>query len=273
MGRRKLFTKKEMDAISKIPGGDLIIGGAFIVLGIFVWHIYPIAALCIFVGTIFSILGIVDICLRTKAKSKNKREETKPAPTRTDSTPRRAAPITTTEDDGGKVEPPRPLGRYVINGHTYTAEEHIFWRDALNRIVSYTNALDYKSAHDYLINILDTKDNNKFAYDLYSLIDTSMYYMYSIRNVEGCRDALIDICLRGIQLLDGYIADVEKHTDSNCVWRFPTQLLILLEKSDRLEEAIKLCDFLASRNVKDTGCGDFLTRKAKLVRKLAKKQE
>jgi hypothetical protein len=57
------------------------------------------------------------------------------------------------------------------------------------------------------------------------------------------------------------------------VWRFPTQLLILLENADRLEEAIELCDFLASRKVKDTGYGDFLTRKEKLVKKLAKKQK
>jgi hypothetical protein len=154
-------------------------------------------------------------------------------------------------------------------GHEYTKEEHDFWSGALSYVIQYATEQDYISAYELLMNVLSSKDNDKYAYDLYGLIDASIYYLYPIRDVGNCREFIIDIGTYGISLLDRYIADVKAHSDCDCVWRFPTQMLILLEKSERLEEAIELCDFLTSRRVIDTGYGDyFIARKAKLVKKL-----
>lgn len=161
---------------------------------------------------------------------------------------------------------------YASFGQKYytNKREAEFWVEALRHIYDFAKRADYAMVHEFIGNILADKDNEKYAYELYILIDHAIIDLYPCREYQQCTDVLIDLGFRGISILDQYLRCVEE-LGGNPVWRFPTKLVILLERQERYEEAIELCDFLASRNVIDSGYGTFEIRRDKIVSKYEKK--
>lgn len=151
-------------------------------------------------------------------------------------------------------------------GQDYSLEEYEYWSKALNYICEFVDRKDYLSAGELVINVLNDKDNKKYACELYRLIDNAIYYLYPLREEGNCKEVIFDIAYRGLNLIDDYI----EQSKGYLTWRYPTKLVIMLEKEGRIEEAIELCDFFSSRGVRDTGYESFEARKNKLQRKLSR---
>lgn len=146
----------------------------------------------------------------------------------------------------------------------YSREEYNYWSNATKYICDYSMDGEYDLVYRLVVNILEDKDNKAYAYELYRLIDTAIYYLYPLREEGNCKEEIFDLAFRGLTLIDDYIEQSEGYL----TWRYPTKLVIMLEKERRIEEAIELCDFFTSRGVRDTGYENFEARKRKLQRKL-----
>lgn len=151
----------------------------------------------------------------------------------------------------------------IWHGKRYTYAEYTYWKKALSYIYEYAKSGEYQYAYEFVNNILNDKDNKKYALELYHLIDHTIINLYPLRDIGECADMLISLGLHGISLIDDYILQAK----GECVWRYPTKLLILLERKGQLDEAIELCTFLAERNVRDTGYATFYARRNKLIDK------
>ena len=163
---------------------------------------------------------------------------------------------------------PRCLGTFGIKSYTNDQEAN-FWNGALRHISDFAKCADYLSAYEFIRNILASKNNAKYAYELYTLIDHAIIELYPSREYRECTDAIIDLGMRGLFMIDDYIRQVNE-LKGNPVWRFPTKLVILLERRERYEEAISICDIMISKNVIDSGYGTFEVRREKLVSKYEK---
>lgn len=150
----------------------------------------------------------------------------------------------------------------------YSRVEFNYWQRAQRKLFDLAHDGKYREAYEHLAKIFETKDHYECAYELYRLVDFAIYELYPMRNLEGCTDLILDLGKRGFDLIDGYIEVARQYT----VWRFPTQIAIILEKSGKIEEAIELCKFLEERNVRDNGYNTFAARRLKLEEKLKKRK-
>lgn len=227
----------------------------------------------------FWIIGILAVIIAVSAiyahygMKVNPPEDDEPAPSprpTTSSTPVSAFPPPTKKPKYTFIDDPTLDGAVGSLGvkYYYDSKEYRYWLNADKKMFDLIRSGKYAETYKFLIGVLESKDNYEYAYELYNLIDQAIYNLYPMRNLDGCTDMILELGKRGFALIDGYIEVARQYT----VWRFPTQIAIILEKQGKLEDAIELCKFLEERNVRDTGYNTFAARRLKLEERLKKRK-
>lgn len=170
------------------------------------------------------------------------------------------APIYDSVNDCEDLE----IGDVICGAKKYSKQEWAYWEGAVKYFSRYSNSEDYTLIWELATNIWNDKDHEVYAYDLYRTIDQAIYYLYPFREREGARDMIIDLGYKGLSVVEGYKSVAKLNT----VWRFPTKLAIQLEKSNRIAEAIELCDFCISHEITESNDSLFQARKYRLMKKL-----
>lgn len=162
--------------------------------------------------------------------------------------------------------PPRPLFEWEKREQ----EEYkirTFWKKAYKYAIQYVEENDLDALNEFMANIWNTRDLKESAKDLHALTETVIEYLYPSRNVSQYHtDTIINLCYLILSNVNNY----KLKAGVNTVWRSPTKLAILLEKLNRIDEAIELCEFCYKKKIPDHGYNNFAERKKHLENKKIK---
>ncbi len=139
-----------------------------------------------------------------------------------------------------------------------------FWYSAVRHAYRYVGEDDLESLNEFMSNIWNTRDPVESAKDLHVFTESVIMHLYPKREwSEQHTETLVNFCYLVLSNTDNYLSQI----DSPPVWQTPTKLAILLEKENRISEAIQLCDFCIDKDIPDYGYDSFVERKQHLLKK------
>lgn len=175
-----------------------------------------------------------------------------------------------------------PRGRVIINDDkninwAEEAKKREFWKQASHYLMAYIEERDFESATEFVFNIWNTKDKAKYAKELHALLNFSIEKSYPViyENNE-LFEFVYFLCDLDISNIANYAKIAPRNPDGLCYMFSFTKKAILLENTERIEEAIELCNIgieyrVLDKGFKKDGYGSFERRKEHLIKKLKKK--
>lgn len=202
-------------------------------------------------------LMIVIICLFRSTRSEEPRKEEK--------------------SSRSNSEPDIDYSRYTTRTYTYWDDEsdetyeeerrqQAFWSGAYRYLQEFARQYDIDAIHEFAINVWNDKNDVLYAAELHQFLDHTVEALYQFRHVEACREYILEIGSLALTLFE----EAKKHFPYGRVCaRYPNRMAIILEKDDRIEEALALSEECLRRGIQDLHADKtFEARAIRLRRKL-----
>lgn len=176
-----------------------------------------------------------------------------------------------------EIRPAAPVEYEIAGASSYAPRETNLtyqedkWSQLTHKIVNLLEDGDVDETFALVGEMLDSNDLQADAVEIHKILDLLVYYLYKVypgyrRDYE---DEIMALCEIDVSNYENYIQATADNPDHR-VYVIPTYYAILLERNDRYDEAIELCEYCAVRGIPDHGYGDFQRRRSHLIHKKAR---
>ena len=166
--------------------------------------------------------------------------------------------------------------RYTTRTYTYWDDEsdetyeeerrqRAFWSGAHRYLQQFAQQYDIDAIHEFALNVWNDKDHKLYALELHQFLDRAVEYLYEFRHVEVCREYILELGSLAMTVFP----DARKAMGGRVCARYPNRMAIILEKDNRIEEALALSEECLRRGIQDFHADKtFEARVIRLRRKL-----